>query len=128
MNKDPTIMNSQTEIDILTAHADRLGAGLRGVAAYPPMTPEQERALAPLLELAEWLAEALVPVEPSPLFVQRLGHALAQAAIQRQLPLLERYRRMIWVTAATLGSAVPLLGLLLYYFWQRDSTEGHPAG
>ena len=129
MNKDrPTIMNLQTEIEILTAHADRLNAGFRGVAAYPAMTPDQQRALAPLLELAEWIAEAIVPVEPSPLFVRRLGQLLAEAASQRQLPLLERYRLMILVTAATLGSAVPLVGLLLYFFRQRHSTEGHPVG
>jgi len=120
-------MNPQTEIEILAAHADRLNAGFRGVAAYPTMIPEQQRALAPFLELAEWLAEALVPVEPSPLFVQRLAQLLIKAASDEQLPLLERYRRMILVTAATLGSAVPLMGLLLYFFWQRRSTEGRPV-
>ena len=38
-------MDQRTEREILAAHADRLNAGLSGVAAYPSMTREQQRVL-----------------------------------------------------------------------------------
>jgi hypothetical protein len=121
-------MDEQIERDILAAHADRLNAGLGGLAAYPPMTSDQRRSLEPLLQLAEWLYKALVPVEPSPAFVQRLGHELVLTAARSQLSLLERYRKAILVTAATLGSALSLVGLVLFYlFRQRDTTQSTPV-
>jgi len=70
-------MDTQVEREILAAHADQLNAGLRGPAAYPPMTGGQQHTLTPFLLLAELLSEVLVLVEPSPTFVQRLGHELA---------------------------------------------------
>lgn len=121
-------MDEQVEREILAAHVDRLNTGLRGSAAYPPMNPERRHALEPLLQLAEQLFEALVPVEPSPAFVQKLGQELALAATQSQLSLIERYRRAILVTVATLGSAVSLVGLILFYFFrQRNTSQGTPA-
>ena len=121
-------MNSQIEREILAAHADRLNAGLRGAAAYPSMTSEQRRTLTPLLRLAERLAEALVFVEPSPAFVQRLGQDLAKVAAQGHLSLFERYRKAILLFVATVGSALSLMGLVLFYlFRQRDTAESTPA-
>jgi hypothetical protein len=118
----------KNEREILAAHADRLNEGLRGTAAYPPMTWEQQKTLAPLLELAELLIEALV-VEPSPAFVQNLGQRLALAAVRGQLPLMERYRKAILWGAATLGSTLSLLGLvLLYRVRQRDAPSSTPVG
>lgn len=115
-------MNAQVEREILAAHAEQLNAGLRGSAAYPPMTSEQKSALSPLLQLAEWLSEALTTVEPSPAFVQRLGHELATAAARSQLSLIERYRKAILLVVATLGSALSLIGLVLFYLFRQRST------
>jgi hypothetical protein len=116
--------NTQTEREILAAHAERLNAGLKGSAAYPPMTPDQKRALSPLLQLAEWLSEAFVAVDPSPTFVQQLGQDLATAATRSQLSLLERYRKAILLVVATIGSALSVVGLVLFYlFRQRDAAE-----
>jgi hypothetical protein len=120
-------MDEQIERDILAVHAERLNAGLRGIAAYPPMTLERQRLLEPLMQLAERLYEVLVPVEPSPIFVEKLGQELALAAARSQLSLIERYRRAILVTAATLGSALSVIGLvLLYFFRQRNASSGTP--
>lgn len=122
-------MDAGVEREILAAHADRLNEGLRGRGAYPAMTSEQRRALAPLLQLAEWLAEALVLVEPPPTFVEKLGQELALAAAQSQLSLLERYRKTILVGAAALGSALSVVGLVLFYlFRQRDAARSTPTG
>lgn len=129
-------MNRITEREILTDHIDRLDAGLEGPAAYPPMAPDQRRALEPLLELAEWLYSVLVPVEPSPAFVLKLSKELALAAAdllipetaatkdRGQLTLIKRHRKPILFTAASLGSVLSLLGLvLLYMFRQRDTVR-----
>ena len=121
-------MSQQIEREILATHADRLNAGLRGPAAYPSMTLDQRVAVEPLLQLAERLYKSLMPVEPSSAFVRRLGQELALAAGSSQLSLMERYRKVILVTAATLGSALSLLGIVLFYlFRQRDATRSTPA-
>ncbi len=120
--------NAQVETEILAAHADRLNTGLRGSAAFPSMTSDQRRTLNPLLRLAELLSEVLAAVEPRPAFVQKLGQELALAATRSQLSLLERYRKMIVLGLATLGSALSLIGLVLFYlFRQRDTTQSTPA-
>ena len=121
-------MDEKLEREILAAHADRLNAGLRGSGAYPTMNSDQRHALMPLLKLAEWLSETLVMVEPSPIFVQRLGQDLAMAATQSQLSLLERYRKAILLMVATVGSALSVAGLVLFYlFRQRGPAEGRPT-
>jgi hypothetical protein len=92
------------------------------------MTSKQRHVLGPLLRLAEMLAETLVLVEPSPSFVQKLGQELALAATRSQLSLLERYRKAILVGAATLGSALSVVGLvLLYVLRQRDAAQSTPT-
>jgi len=117
-------MDILTEQEILAAHAERLNTGLRGADAHPPITSDQRSVLEPLLQLAEQLVRVLVPVEPSPAFVQKLGLELAQAAAWSQLSLLQRYRKAILLLLATLGSAFSLLGLVLYYFFhQRNPTQ-----
>jgi hypothetical protein len=126
--KDDDIMDARVERQILAEHADRLNAGLRGSASHPPMTSDQQTALVPLLKLAELLAETLIVVEPSPEFVQRLGQELAMAAVRSQLSLLERYRKTILVGVATIGSALSVVGLVLFYFFrQRDAARGTPT-
>lgn len=118
-------MDAQVEREIVAAHADRLNAGLRGPAAYPPMDSAQRHSLVPLLQLAEWLSDALVRVEPSPVFVRSLGQELAEAAAWHRLSLFERYRKAILLLAATVGSALSLIGLVVFYlFRQRETVKG----
>jgi len=121
-------MDTQIEQEILAAHAERLNGGLVGRDAFPPMTLDQQQILEPLLQLAEQLYKVLVPVQPSPVFVQKLGQELAQAAVWGQLSLIQRYRRAIVLSVATLGSAFSLAGLVLFYlFRRRDSIPTAPA-
>lgn len=121
-------MNEKVEREILAAHADWLNSGLRGPEAYPSVNSDQSQVLMPLFKLAEWLSETLVMVEPSPIFVQRLGQDLAMAATHSQLSLLERYRKAILLVVATIGSALSVVGLVLFYlFRQRGAAEGTPA-
>jgi hypothetical protein len=121
-------MNDRITREILAAHTAQLNAGLQGPDAYPAMTPRQRLFLEPLLQLAEQLYCTLTPVQPSPVFVRKLGQELALAATRSQLSLVERYRREILVTTATLGSALSLAGLvLLYLFRQRAAARSTPA-
>ena len=121
-------MDVLVEREILARHAEQLNVGLRGKVAFPSMTSEQQSVLAPLLQLAEWLSDTLIAVDPSPTFVQKLGQELAQVAATSQLSLFERYRKAILVTVATLGSALSLVGLVLLYFLrQRDTARSTPT-
>ena len=120
-------MNKKVEREILAAHADRLNSGLKGPDAYPSMNSNQSQVLMPLFKLAEWLSETLVMVEPSPIFVQRLGQDLAMAATQSQLSLFERYRKAILLMAATIGSALSVVGLVLFIFFDSETPpRAHP--
>lgn len=122
------MMDERTEREILAAHAERLNTGLRGAAAYPQMSPDQQDVLEPLLQLAERLYKILVLVEPSPVFVQKLGQELALSAARSQLSVMERYRKLILVSAATLGSVLSVVGIVLFYlFRQRDTAQQTPA-
>lgn len=117
-------MNERTTREILAAHAEQLNAGLSGPAAYPAMNSDQLLTLEPLLQLAEQLYHALTPVSPSPAFVRKLGQELALAAARSQLSIIERYRREILMAAAALGSALSVLGLVLFYLFRQRDTPG----
>jgi hypothetical protein len=67
--------------------------------------------------------ETLVPIEPSPDFVQNLGRSLAQAASQRQQPLRHRYRRAVWFGLAAAGSVASIVGVTAYVVRQRDRQQ-----
>jgi hypothetical protein len=117
-------MNERTTREILAAHAEQLNAGLSGPAAYPAMNSDQLLVLEPLLQLAEQLYHALTPVSPSPAFVRKLGQELALAAARSQLSIIERYRRELLMAAAALGSALSVLGLVLFYLFRQRDTPG----
>ena len=67
--------------------------------------------------------ETLVPIAPSPDFVQNLGRSLAQAASQRQQPLRRRYRRAVWFGLAAAGSVASIVGVTAYVVRQRDRQQ-----
>ena len=73
-----------------------------------------------LRRLMQNMRETLVPIEPSPDFVQNLGRSLAQAASQRQQPLRRRYRRAVWFGLAAAGSVASIVGVTAYVVRQRD--------
>ena len=64
--------------------------------------------------------ETLVPIAPSPDFVQNLGRSLAQVASQRQQPLRHRYRRAVWFGLAAAGSVASVVGVAAYMLHQRE--------
>ncbi len=70
--------------------------------------------------LVKKLEEVLVPVEPSPAFVEDLGRRLLAMARQRSIRLARRHRRELLIGAA-LGSLISLAGL--YFLHSRAKTQ-----
>ena len=79
--------------------------------------------LTELLELTEDLAALLVPVKPSPQFIQRLGTSLAAAAAPSELIIGQPSNRRLWIGAILSGSVVSALGVLLL-LWRRRERGG----
>lgn len=69
------------------------------------------------------MRETLVPIAPSPDFVQNLGRSLAQVASQRQQPLRRRYRRAVWFGLAAAGSVASVVGVAAYVLHQRERQQ-----
>ncbi|MBN1887305.1 MAG: hypothetical protein JW850_04925 [Thermoflexales bacterium] len=107
--------------DILTAHADALARGQAGPAAWLEDVDNGE-VLRSLLSVAELVQEALVPVQPKPAFMRRLGQQLLSSSRQGRKILTARARRAALVGAAALGSLVSVasaIGLVVYILRHR---------
>ena len=69
--------------------------------------------------MASLVRDVLVPVEPSQLFVNELGHSLAQTAARGRQSLLRRYRKVIVIGAAAFGSLASVAGVVALIVRQR---------
>ncbi|MCC7355265.1 MAG: hypothetical protein IT330_16090 [Anaerolineae bacterium] len=110
------MMDDRTLTEILAAHADHLNRGGDG-ADYLVMFADHRDQLAPLLTLAERVKRALVPMQASPLFRDRLRHDLATAALGRRdtpQPARPNHRLELVIGAAAIGVSVSLVGLVAY--------------
>jgi hypothetical protein len=99
-------------------------ADLRGDAARNDRVEE-------LLKLAEHLQTILEPVQPNASFRQRLGRDLDHdVRYRRQNPqpdLFQKYRTVILIGAAAVGSVASVLGVVVFYLLrqrQRGATQG----
>jgi hypothetical protein len=78
--------------------------------------------------LAERIAQILIPVEPSPVFIASLELALGRAVHRPQPSLFNRYRKTILVSLAALGSALSVTSVILFYFLRlRTATHTSQA-
>jgi hypothetical protein len=125
-------MDDRIIADILSAQADRLIEGQYGASAFPVESAEQLSSLVPLLELAEQVQGALRPVEPDPVFVNRLSRQLSIKMSESSREMSRRVRRAVLVIAAALGSAVSLVsavGILIYLIRHRGQrSQVHAPG
>lgn len=110
-------MDEERAIELLAAHADSLN---RPATVELRLTPEEKEELRPLMETAEQLKRAMVPVEPSRAFVRSLGQELIGAA-RRQQSAARRLRRAIIIGAAALGSALSVVGVVVLIVLRRRS-------
>jgi hypothetical protein len=117
-------MDDRNIADILAAQADKLNQGraARDAASFPVDRPEDSESLAQLMELAEKVQGALTPVEPNPVFVDRLSRQLPALMLEGSREVSRRARRATLVVAAALGSAVSLIsavGVIIYLLRHR---------
>ncbi|MFZ1402098.1 MAG: hypothetical protein WAW03_03340 [Anaerolineae bacterium] len=125
MIEDTTVAN------LLSSHADRLLIGDDHAQDYLALFAEVRHDIAPLLRLARDLAAWLRPVKPRAAFRQDLHRSLV-ASGYRQLshslalePLDHDTRRDWMLSAAAIGSAVSVVGVLAY-LWRSRSGNGAP--
>jgi len=120
-------MEEKVLAEILAAHADQLKKGQEKGSDYLAMFPEYQEKLKPLLETAEKVKEALVPVDPAPAFCQSLHDDLLAAGQRRlaeEAPQLARsHVRQVLIRAAALGSAVSVAGAIAYFIRSRAAAE-----
>lgn len=97
---------------------------------YSSESPQDKEAIESLQRLAEELTHALPPTRPRPEFRQRLGDELV--AVVRERPALSiasgpENRRRVWLVGATLGSLLPLFGVLAYLLRSRLTSKPQHA-
>ncbi len=112
-------MNQRELQTILADHADQLINGQDQTEFLIQKYAAEVQELAPLLRLAQRLRAVLIPVSPRTAFIQQLHQDLLQADRQLTVAMPENGRRPAWWGAATLGSLLSLVGLLLYLRRQR---------
>ncbi len=115
-------------MEILSEQSEHLIHGKRlDLNAYLSRAPQSENELRPLLNLAERVQRALVPVSPTRVFRDRLREGLMLAASHRQTHNLIQVAnpnpwRYWWVGAAALGSAVAAGGIIAWIVRMRQRT------
>ena len=77
----------------------------------------------PLLVVAERVRASLLPVEPSPAFVQDLRRSLLAMADGKRPRTSLSARHGLLIGAAALGSALPVVGIIAYVVRSRASAR-----
>ncbi len=108
-------MTVTSSVDFLNAHADALFApeSEKPSASSPDDADSAAPAVAELIALAEQVRIVLIPINPSPAFVDGLRYKLAQAAMPA-VEVLPPWQRSWIIGATAVGSALSLLGLLQF--------------
>jgi hypothetical protein len=123
-------MNDRIVADILAAHADRLNQGQRGVAALQGVSAELLPTVRPLMRLAERIQSVLVPVQPDPAFVRRVGKQLIATSSGGRKAMAEKTRKAVIIGAAALGSLVSIasaVGVIIYLVRHRGRVRPEQA-
>jgi len=103
-------MNETRATKVLAAHADEL-IGHPQAMQQISVTDKEYRQLAPLFQLAEQLHQSMPPVRPPAAFVCSLGQEIVEQT-ERQFALKKRWRRVMVIGAATLGSLVSIVSVV----------------
>lgn len=117
-------MEEERAIEALIAQADRLSGLPRKTV---DLTLEEEAHLRPLMEVAERLKMAMVPMEPSTAFVRSLGRELMETARHQQTAARRLRRRGVVIGAAALGSALSVASVVTLILLRRRTHIPHPA-
>jgi len=123
-------MKRKEVVNFLASHADALIKGMDMTPRFRSRFPEDLSELAPLLQLAEAVKDALPPV-PSPEFKKKLGRKLleygpAEITVNPSIPQL----RWLWLAVAGVTSALSITGVVLLLLRRSKvvrKPSGHPA-
>lgn len=117
---------------ILSLHADRLDGEDRQLRELLDLFPDEREEISSLMDLAQRLADALIPVKPAAPFREGLHNSLLTAAHQKHAqPAAQRSRlRSPWALAlAGIASAVSVaVGVITYYVLSRIRANPMPPG
>ncbi len=116
-------------IELVNAYADGVTTGRNATAVVQvqPDPPEESTLLSDLFRLTDEIAALLVPVDPSPQFVRRLGQSLAAAAEPAEIIIAQSSNRKLWIGALLSGSLVSALGVLAVLWFRRGRHSAAPA-
>ncbi len=120
-------MKKRGFIDLVNAYADGLVAGNLTAGDYLSYTAQPDD-VTELLRLTDDIAGLLVPINPSPKFIQQLGIALAAAAAPAEIIIAQPSRKRIWLGALLSGSLVSAIGVLALWWMKRSRRGAAVAG
>ena len=116
-------MKQRSLIDLVNAYTDGLLAGNLTEGDYLSYSAQPDD-VTELLKLTDDIAGLLVPINPSPKFVQQLGAAAAPAEIIIAQPSSKK----IWLGALLSGSLVSAIGVLALWWMRRNRRGAAVAG
>lgn len=116
-------MRDKVLTEILAAYADDLNRGKADWEIYPSQVPHQREELDVLLRLTERIKQALVPVQPSPMFVKNLVRQLIVGDKREAVRPTRGYRREMVIGAAAVGSVLSVIGILAYLVKSRTQMK-----
>ena len=115
-------------VRLLATHSDDGNQGRTERKVYLRQAGSPLEESGSLLHLAEQLKQALVPVQPSPKFVQNLLRQLV--VINKKEPAqrpVRSYRRGVVIGAAAVGSALSVIGIVAYLVRNRLQMKARVA-
>ncbi len=116
-------MFDRTLAEVLMAYADELNRGTGQREGHVNQFPDRRADLEALLRLTERIKKALVPVRPSPTFVTNLARQLVTVDMSKMARAARNYRRVIFIGAAAVGSALSVIGLITYLVRNRTHVK-----
>ncbi len=120
-------MKKRVWVELVNAYADSLlSDNLRPVDLQHQV--EQSDDLAELFRLTDLIAALLIPVDPEPEFVQKLGGSLAAAAGPAEITIAQPSHRWVWLGALVSGTLVSGLGVLALLWMRRSRRSAVAAG
>jgi len=120
-------MKRRIWVELVNAYADSLlSDNLR--PADLQSHAEQSDDLAELFQLTDQIAALLIPVDPEPEFLQRLGSSLAAAAGPAEITIAQPSHKWVWLGALASGTLVSGIGVLALLWMRRSRRSAVAAG
>jgi hypothetical protein len=120
-------MKRRVWVEMVNAYADSLLSENLRVADFQSHAAQSDD-LAELFRLTDEIAALLIPVDPEPEFVQKLGGSLAAAAGQAEITVAQPSHKWVWLGALASGTLVSGIGVLALLWMRRSRRSAVAAG